>query len=217
MIKLNNNNLKLAIQKQGRLTAESIKFLGAAGLEFDSYQKRLFSKCWNFPLEIIFVRDDDIPNYVQTGTVDLGIVGKNLIYEKRAKVNELLPLGFGSCSLVVAVPKDANIVSINQLKNKKIATNYPQSTREFFAKEKIPIKIVKVSGAVEVTPLLGLAEVIVDLTATGKTLALNGLRRIKTIYDSQAVLIANEKALRNKRKVKKINLLLAKIKEVSSD
>lgn len=200
MANINNKNLKLAIQKEGRLTEETLEFLRKSGLEFESYKQRLFSSCRNFPLEILYVRDDDIPDYVASGTVDLGIVGQNILNEERPKVKKLLNLRYGFCSLIIAVPKESEIKDIKELKNKKIATSYPESTKKFFKENNIPVEVVKISGSVEITPALGVAQAIVDLTSSGSTLALNDLRALTEIYESEAVLIANEEALKNGKK-----------------
>lgn len=200
MANINNNNLKLAIQKQGRLTDETLEFLRRSGLEFESYKQRLFSSCRNFPLEILYVRDNDIPNYVASGTVDLGILGQNVLNEERPKVKKLLNLRYGFCSLTLAVPKESEIKDINELEGKTIATSYPESTKKFFNENNISVKVVSISGSVEITPALGVAQAIVDLTSTGSTLALNDLRAITKIYDSEAVLIANEQTLVNGKK-----------------
>lgn len=197
MANLNNKNLKLAIQKQGRLTDETIYFLRRSGLEFESYKQRLFSTCRNFPLEIFYVRDNDIPDYVASGTVDLGIVGDNTINEKNPKVRRTLDLDYGFCSLVIAVPKESEIKSITDLKSKTIATSYPNSVKEFFDKKSISTKIINISGSVEIAPSLGVADSIADLTSTGSTIALNDLRIIEKIYESSAVLIANSKSFSN--------------------
>lgn len=200
MAQLNKNYLKLAIQKKGRLTEETLDFLHKAGLDFGSYKQKLFSSCRNFPMEILFVRDDDIPNYVSTGTVDLGIVGQNIIYEEKPSVKTLFDLGFGFCSLIVAVPKESEINDIRQLAHKTIATSYPESAKTFFKKHNVPVKIVTISGSVEITPALGVAQAIVDLTGTGSTLALNDLRILTNVYDSTARLIANKHSLVNGKK-----------------
>lgn len=200
MKKLNNNNLKLAIQKEGRLTEETLEFLRKSGLEFESYKQKLFSSCRNFPLEILYTRDDDIPDYVASGVVDLGVIGQNILNEKRPNVKKLLNLKYGFCSLIVAVPKESKIESINYLKGKTIATSYPKSSEKFFKENKIPVKTVSIRGSLEITPALGVADAIVDLTSTGSTLALNDLRIIEKIYDSEAVLIANEQSLLNGKK-----------------
>ncbi len=200
MANINNKNLKLAIQKQGRLTEETLEFLRKSGLEFESYKQRLFSSCRNFPLEILYVRDDDIPNYVASGTVDLGILGQNVLNEEKPRVKKLLDLGYGFCSLTLAVPKESEIREINELNGKTIATSYPESTKQFFKENDIPVEVVTISGSVEITPALGVAAAIVDLTSTGSTLALNDLRALTKIYDSEAVLIANEQTLVNGKK-----------------
>ena len=200
MADLNNKNLKLAIQKQGRLTDETLEFLRKSGLEFESYKQRLFSSCRNFPLEILYVRDDDIPNYVASGTVDLGILGQNVLNEERPKVKKLLNLRYGFCSLTVAVPKESEVNNIKELRGKTIATSYPESTKKFFKENNIPVEVVKISGSVEITPALGVAQAIVDLTSSGSTLALNDLRALTKINESEAVLIANEEALKNGKK-----------------
>ncbi|HSW97509.1 MAG TPA: ATP phosphoribosyltransferase [Candidatus Saccharimonadales bacterium] len=201
MANLNNNNLKLAIQKQGRLTDETLELLRQSGLAFESSKQKLFSTCRNFPLEILYVRDDDIPDYVASGTVDLGIVGLNVLNEKRPKVKKLLELGYGFCSLIIAIPKESTIQTIAELKNKTIATSYPESTKKFFKENNIPVEIVKISGSVELTPALGVAQAIADLTSTGSTIAINDLRILTKIYDSESVLIANKETLFNGKKI----------------
>ncbi len=215
MANLNNKNLKLAIQKQGRLTDETLEFLRKSGLEFESYKQRLFSTCRNFPLEILYVRDDDIPDYVASGTVDIGIVGQNILNEERPKVKKLLNLRYGFCSLIVGVPKESSIKDIKELKNKSIASSYPESTRKFFMENSIPIKVVNISGSVEITPALGVAQAIVDLTSTGSTLALNDLRVLTKVYDSESVLIANEEAFK-KGKSEMLERLIVRFKGVLS-
>ncbi len=216
MKKENKNCLKLAIQKVGRLTEETLNFLRSSGLKFESYQTKLFSRCLNFPLEILYVRDDDIANYVSEGVVDLGIIGQNLLYELRPELKKLLNLRYGFCSLIVAVPKEKDIRSINELRNLEIATSYPNSTRKFFQDRKIPIKIVKISGSVEVAPLLGVSQAVADLVSTGSTLVLNDLKVISKIYDSEAVLVVNKKSLENLEKKTLISNLLTRFKGVLS-
>ena len=216
MEKINNGNLKLAIQKNGRLTEETINFLRSTGLEFESYQQRLFSTCRNFPLEIVYVRDDDISDYVESGTVDLGVVGQNLINETRPNVKKLLNLRYGFCSLSLAVPKESSVKLVKDLENKTIATSYPNSTEYFFRKQKIKVNIIKIKGSVEITPILGIASAIVDLVSTGSTLALNDLRIIEKLYDSEAVLLANPSSLENEKKAKIIDKLLIRFKGVLS-
>ncbi len=215
MNRLINGNLKLAMQKDGRLTDETFALLKNAGLEFESYQRRLFSTCRNFPLEILYLRDDDIPDYVERGVVDLGIIGQNNLYEKRPGVKKLLNLRFGFCSLIVAVPKESEIIDISGLKNKKIATSFPNSTINFFNKSNIKVDVVQIKGSVEVAPILGVADAIADLISTGSTLALNDLKVLTKIYDSEAVLIANNKAFLNGKK-DLLRKLIIRIKGVLS-
>jgi ATP phosphoribosyltransferase len=195
-----DNRLRLAIQRNGRLTDETLKLLHLIGLEFESYGQRLLSRCRNFPLSILYGRDDDIPGYVGLGTADLGIVGRNLIYEEAVDVVELTPLGFGYCSLVIAVLRDSPHQSFEELKEVKIATSYPNSAKRFFAEHGASPEIITISGSVEMAPGLGLADAIVELTATGSTLLLNDLRPLHTILESEAVLVANAAAMDNPEK-----------------
>ncbi len=216
-INLNGDGtLKLAIQRSGRLTENTLGLLHSIGLDFESYGQRLFSRCRNFPLSILYVRDDDIPEYVGLGTVDLGIVGRNLIHEESIAIEELEPLGFGVCSLVVAVPKDSTYQEPRDLAAATIATSYPRSTRQYFAEMDLHPEIVTISGSVEVAPTIGLADAIVDLTSTGSSLILNDLRPLTTILDSEAVLVAHPAALQDERKRAEIDRLLLRIRAVQA-
>lgn len=199
MKKLNNGSIKLAIQKKGRLTESTLSLLKSAGLEFESYRQQLYSSCWNFPLNIVFLRDDDIPDYVERGAVDIGIVGENIIYEQRSNVKIKLKLGFGYCSLCVAVPKESIINSSKELAGMKIATSYPQSTKRYLKDKRINGEIVQINGSVEIAPALQMADAVIDLVSSGSTLALNDLRVIEKIFDSQAVLIEDKNLSEEKR------------------
>jgi ATP phosphoribosyltransferase len=209
-----DDRLKLAIQRSGRLTDDTLGLLHSIGLEFESYGQRLFSHCRNFPLSILYGRDDDIPGYVALGTVDLGIVGQNLIYEEGVIVEELATLGFGYCSLVVAVLRDSPYRTLNDICGAKIATSYPGSARRFFSGHGAEPEIITLSGSVEVAPSLGLADAIVELTATGSTLLLNDLRPIATILESQAALVANAESLNDPKRRENIDRLLMRINAV---
>jgi ATP phosphoribosyltransferase len=211
-----DNQLKLAIQRSGRLTDHTLDLLRHAGLDFESYGQRLFSRARNFPLSILFSRDDDIPDYVALDTVDLGIVGRNLVHEQDAHVVELLPLRYGYCSLVVAVPGDSEFTDPTQLNNARIATSYPSSAKRYFDLIGGSPTIIEISGSVEVTPALGIADAIVELTATGSSLQLNDLRPIHTILESEAVLIANRKALDTPVLRENIERLIMRIKAVEA-
>jgi ATP phosphoribosyltransferase len=209
-----DNRLRLAIQRNGRLTDETLKLLRLIGLEFESYGQKLLSRCRNFPLSILYGRDDDIPGYVGLGTADLGIVGRNLIYEEGVEVVELSALGFGYCQLVVAVLRDAPYQTFHDLKEVKIATSYPNSARRFFAEHGEAPEVITISGSVEMAPGLALADAIVELTATGSTLLLNDLRQIHTILESEAVLVANKASMDDPKKRVLIDRLLMRIEAV---
>ncbi len=209
---LGNRNVKLALQREGRLSRSSTELLETVGLEFDSYRQKLFAACRNFDLELLFVRDDDIPEYVADGVADLGIVGRNLVLEYGSPVVELLPLRFGYCSLVVAVPHESPAQSVHDLASMRIATSYPNSARSYFEDLNIPVHIIPISGSVELTPTLGVAQGIVELTATGSTLRLNDLRELTTIYTSEAILMANQLSLQNEIKRKTIDRLCVRLK-----
>lgn len=215
MIKQYINTIKLAIQKDGRLTKETLDFLWKSGLDFEVSKQRLFSSCRNFPLEIYFVRDDDIPNYVISKTVDLGIIGQNILYEDRPKVKKLLNLRFGFCSLVVAAPKDSNVRKTEDLIGKKVATSYPNSAKIYFNKKRIKNSIVTISGSVEITPNMGIADAIIDLSSTGSTLAVQDLRIISKIFDSEAVLITNADRKQSSKSII-INKLLLRFRSLLS-
>jgi len=217
MANMNNKNIKLAIQKGGRLTEDTLEFLRKSGLEFESYKQKLFATCRNFPLEIVYVRDDDIPDYVSSGSVDLGIVGQNLLYEESPEnVSELLSLKYGFCTLTLAVPKESDVESLQDLDGKTIATTYPNSTKDFFKQRNISVETIQISGSVEIAPALGVAQAITDLTSTGSTLMLNDLRPLTKIYDSKAVLIANQASLAQQSKCDEIDRLLTRFNGVLS-
>lgn len=213
---LGEGSLKLAIQRSGRLTDPTLGLLRSIGLDFESYGQKLVSHCRNFPLSILYGRDDDVPELVGMGTVDLGIVGRNLVHEEGIDLNELLPLGFGYCSLVVAVLRDSAYQTVADLAEAKIATSYPKSTKQFFHEQGGTPEVITISGSVEVAPTIGLADAIVDLTATGSSLLLNDLRPIATILESEAVLVANPGAYADTGKRENIERLLLRINAVNA-
>lgn len=213
---MNTNTLKLAVQKNGRLTEETLAFLRAAGLEFESYNRKLRTTCRNFPLEILYVRDDDIPMFVSTGAADLGILGQNVLNEERPNVKKLLNLRYGFCTLTLSVPKESPVRTINDLAGKIIATTYPRSAKQYFDSCGVPITTVTLKGSVEIAPALGLADAIVDLASTGSTLTLNDLRALSTIYRSEAVLIANGQSVRCTATLQSLRQLITRFKSVLS-
>ena len=181
--------LKIAIQKSGRLNEKSVELLKNCGLNFENYKSSLISPVSNFPLEILFLRDDDIPEYVQDGIADLGIVGENVIQETEVEVSYLQKLGFGKCSLKIAVPNNNTIENLQQLNGKSIATTYPVILGKYLKTQGITSDIRTISGSVEISPGLGLSDAICDLVSTGGTLKSNGLVPFADVMASEAVLI----------------------------
>lgn len=184
--------LKIAIQKSGRLNEKSVELLKNCGLNFENYKSSLISPVSNFPLEILFLRDDDIPEYVQDGIADLGIVGENVIQETEVQVSYLQRLGFGKCSLKIAVPNGEGIQTLGDLNGKSIATTYPVILGKFLKDNNITSDIRTISGSVEISPGLGLADAICDLVSTGGTLKSNGLKPFADVMSSEAVLIGRK-------------------------
>ena len=184
--------LKIAIQKSGRLNEKSVELLKNCGLSFENYKSSLISPVSNFPLEILFLRDDDIPEYVQDGIADLGIVGENVIQETEVEVSYLQRLGFGKCSLKIAVPNTNDIQDISELNGKSIATTYPVILGKFLKEKGINADIRTISGSVEISPGLGLSDAICDLVSTGGTLKSNGLKPFADVMSSEAVLIGRK-------------------------
>ncbi|MFA6276146.1 MAG: ATP phosphoribosyltransferase [Pedobacter sp.] len=184
--------LKIAIQKSGRLNEKSVEILKNCGLSFENYKSSLIATVANFPLEILFLRDDDIPEYVQDGIADLGIVGENVIIEAGANVSYLQKLGFGKCTLKIAVQSTSNITELSQLNGKAIATSYPVILQKYLSENNVDAQIRNISGSVEIGPGLGLSDAIFDIVSTGGTLKSNGLKPFKNVMDSEAVLIASK-------------------------
>ncbi len=184
--------LKIAIQKSGRLNEKSVELLKNCGLSFENYKSSLISPVSNFPLEILFLRDDDIPEYVQDGIADLGIVGENVITETAVDVAYLQHLGFGKCALKIAVPNGSEINNISDLNGKAIATSYPVILRKYLNDNQIEADIRTISGSVEISPGLGLSDAIFDIVSTGGTLKSNGLKAFADVMKSEAVMIGRK-------------------------
>jgi ATP phosphoribosyltransferase len=181
--------LKIAIQKSGRLNEKSVEILKNCGLSFENYKSSLISSVSNFPLEILFLRDDDIPEYVQDGIADLGIVGENVITESGAQVSYLQKLSFGKCTLKIAVPNNSDITEISELEGKAIATSYPVILEKYLQENNVNAQVRTISGSVEIGPGLGLSDAICDIVSTGGTLKSNGLKPFAEVMKSEAVLI----------------------------
>jgi ATP phosphoribosyltransferase len=181
--------LKIAIQKSGRLFDDSLKLLKDCGIDLKNGINKLKTEADNFPMEVFFLRDDDIPQYVEDAVADIGIVGENVIYEKNKKVSISEKLGFGKCRLSVAIGRNESYGDCSYLRNKKIATTYPVLVEKFLKERNITAEIHEISGSVEIAPGIGLADAIVDLVSSGSTLFMNGLKEVETILHSEAVLI----------------------------
>lgn len=181
--------LKLAIQKSGRLHDDSMKLLKECGIDISNGVNKLKAEATNFPIELFFLRDDDIPQYVEDGVADIGFVGENVVYEKNKKVDVAYALGFGKCRLSFAVRKEEDFSGASFLTGKKIATSYPVLVQDYLNKHNVQAEIHEISGSVEIAPGIGLADVVCDLVSSGSTLFMNGLKEAETILASQAVLI----------------------------
>ena len=197
--------IRIAIPSKGRISEPSVNLLEKAGIGLvDNSNRKLFSKTFDSDIDVMFTRAADIPDYVADGAADMGITGKDLIAERDADVEILYNLGFGKTRLVIAAPEDSDIQSVEDLKKiKTVATEFPFLTSQYFKQKGIDVKILALTGATEVAPLIGVADVISDLTSTGTTLKTNHLREIDTIFESSIVLIANKDSF--KEKATKIN------------
>ncbi len=183
--------LRLAIQKSGRLHDDSMKLLKECGIDISNGVNKLKADANNFPMEVFFLRDDDIPQYVEDGVADIGFVGENVVYEKNKKVTVAEKLGFGKCRLSIAVRKEETYTGATYLAGKKIATSYPVLVQQFLNQHNISAEIHEISGSVEIAPGIGLADAICDLVSSGSTLFMNGLKETESILQSQAVIIKN--------------------------
>ena len=183
--------IRIAVQKSGRLYEDSVKLLKECGIDLRNVKDRLKTESDNFPLEVFFLRDDDIPQYVEDGVADIGIVGENVLFEKNKKTDVVEELGFGKCRLSIAVPRSQQYDGVASLKGKRIATSYPFLVNSYLKQHNITADIHEISGSVEIAPGIGLADVVADLVSSGSTLFMNGLKEVETILQSQAVLIKN--------------------------
>jgi ATP phosphoribosyltransferase len=204
--------LKIAIQKSGRLNEDSIRLLKECGISFNNGINKLKAEAYNFPIEVFFLRDDDIPEYVAEGVADIGIVGENVLIEANSDVKIIERLGFGKCRLSIAVPKNEKYKGIQDLQGKKIATTYKNVLQKFLRREKIEAEIHEISGSVEIAPGIGLADAICDLVSSGSTLFMNGLKEVETVLQSEAVLVSNKKL--NAKQIEIVERLLFRIRAV---
>jgi ATP phosphoribosyltransferase len=190
--------LRLAIPNKGRLLESTLGLLHDAGLVFEEHDRSLVARVQNHPLDILFVRTGDVIEFVNDGVADAGVTGGDILAESGVDLPVLRQLGYGRCRLVAAAPADSPYEAISDLAGVRIATSHPNVTRRFFAQQGIPVEVISLSGAVEVAPRLGLADAIVDLVSTGSTLAMNGLRAIGDLLASEAILLTNPQAVRQR-------------------
>ena len=203
-------NLKVAIQKSGRLSEKSLELLKECGIKVSNGNRKLKTSAKNFPMEILFLRDDDIPQYVEQGVADIGILGENEVLEKDKNVDIIERLGFGNCRLSLAIPKDDVYNDVSYFQGKKVATSYPKILRKFFLENNINAGIEEIGGSVEIATSIGLADGIFDIVSTGSTLLMNGLKEIETVLTSEAVMISNKNLSSEKSEV--LDKLLFRIK-----
>ena len=206
--------LRIAIQKSGRLQEESLKLLKESGLAFSNGKDQLKTQATNFPVELLFLRDDDIPQYVEDQVVDAGIVGENVMVEKEKKNELVRRLDFARCRLSIAIPRSETYGGISSLDGKNIATSYPIILKQFLSKHKIQAGIHEISGSVEIAPGIGLADAICDIVSTGSTLLSNGLKEVEVVMKSEAVLISTPNLATDKKEI--LDKLLFRIKSVQS-
>ena len=186
------STLKLAIQKSGRLNEESLKILKDSGISIENGNDQLKVRASNFPLEVLFLRNADIPQYIVDGVVDIAIVGDNLLVEKGAGIRIIEKLGFSKCKVSVAVPKTFSFSSLEDLQGMRIATSYPKTVSDFFQSKNISVELHEISGSVEIAPNIGLSDAIVDIVSSGSTLFKNNLREVAVILRSEAVLAVSD-------------------------
>ncbi len=184
--------LKIAIQKSGRLSEKSIELLQECGIKVSNGDRKLMTSASNFPMEILFLRDDDIPQYVEQGVADIGILGENEVWEKEKNVKVVEKLGFAYCRLSLAIPKDEKYTGLTYFNGKRVATSYPRILGKFFKEKGIDVRIEELGGSVEIATGIGLADGIFDIVSTGSTLIMNGLKEAETIMKSEAVMISHQ-------------------------
>ncbi|MDP9956704.1 ATP phosphoribosyltransferase [Epilithonimonas hungarica] len=210
------SKLKLALQKSGRLSEKSLKLLEECGIKISNGTRKLKAVSSNFPLEILFLRDDDIPQYVEQGVADIGILGLNEVLEQKKQIETIQKLGFAQCRLSLAIPKEESYNGIQYFEGKKIATSYPEILSNYFQEKKINAQIEKIGGSVEIAPGIGLSDAIFDIISTGSTLLTNGLKEVETVVESEAVLVSNNDLSEDKKDIlKKLLFRINAVKEAS--
>ncbi len=204
--------LKLAVQKSGRLSDASLDLIKECGITFPRQIAKLKAPAFNYPIELLYLRDDDIPGYVEDGVSDVGIVGENILREKQVDLKVVEKLGFSKCRLSLAVPKDFDYQGIKSIGGMSIATSYPNILEAFLKEQQISADIHEISGSVEIAPSIGLAQAVCDIVSTGSTLISNGLKEVETLMRSQAVLVARPDLPQAQQQI--LDKLLFRIKAV---
>lgn len=204
--------LKIAIQKSGRLYDDSIRLLKDCGLKVDNGKDQLKASVRNYEAEVLFLRNSDIPKYLEDGVADIAIIGENVLIEKGVEVETMRELGFSKCRVSIATPKNTGYETIKDLDGKKIATSYPNTLKNYLNENGVDAKLHQISGSVEIAPSIGLADAICDIVSSGSTLFKNGLEEKEVILRSQAVLAGNKKSIEEKSGL--INQLVARIDSV---
>lgn len=208
------SKLKIAIQKNGRLSEKSLELLKECGIKLSNGERKLKTIASNFPVEILFLRDDDIPQYVEQGVADIGILGENEVWEKNKKVTILKKLGFANCRLSLAIAKEENYTDLTYFNQKKVATSYPNILEHYFTENQIEAEIETIGGSVEIAPGIGLADGIFDIISTGSTLQMNGLKEVELVAKSEAVIISNTELNDDKKAI--LEQLLFRIDSVKN-
>jgi ATP phosphoribosyltransferase len=204
--------LRLAVQKSGRLLEGSLELLNACGIHVDNGEDRLRVTAAHFPMELFFLRNSDIPQYVEDGVADIAIVGENTLMEKNKEMEKMIPLGFSKCRLSIAVPKGVTYSGPNWLEGKKIATSYPNSLQRYLDKIRVHAEIHEISGSVEIAPNIGLADAICDLVSSGSTLFKNNLVEQEVLFKSEAWLVSNKSVSGEKKQL--LDKLIFRMKAV---
>lgn len=206
------SKLKIAIQKSGRLNKDSLKLLKDCGIAINNGKDQLKVSVNNFKLEILYLRNSDIPQYIEDGVADIGIVGENLLIEKQKNIETIEKLGFSKCRLSLAVPKDITDTTVSFFNQKKIATSYPNTLKKYLKSQSVEAEIHTISGSVEIAPNIGLADGVCDIVSSGSTLFKNGLKETQVILRSEAVLVKNPNLSIEKELI--LNALLFRIRSV---
>ena len=201
--------LRIAIQTKGRLNEQSVELMREIGIDVEGAKRKFLSKAANFPIEVLYLRDDDIPQVVANGTASLGIVGMNEVAERGCDVEVVAKLGFGGCRISLAIPKADEYTGVEYFQGKKIATSYPEILSKFLAENGVEATLAVITGSVEIAPAAGIADAIFDIVSSGGTLVSNGLKEVERVFESEAVLIANRNLTDEEREI--LNELLFRI------